>query len=66
MPPFADGLIDQQELDSLVRYVLELREEPDRGGLDLGRVGPVTEGFVAWVVGLGILVLVIRLTGTRT
>ena len=66
MPPFAEGLIDQQELDSLVRYVLELREQPDRGGLDLGRVGPVTEGFVAWVVGLGILVLVIRLTGTRT
>jgi quinol---cytochrome-c reductase cytochrome c subunit len=66
MPPFAEGLIDQHELDSLVRYVLELREPPDPGGLDLGRVGPVTEGFVAWVVGLGILVLVIRFTGTRT
>jgi ubiquinol-cytochrome c reductase cytochrome c subunit len=66
MPPFPEGLVDQQELDSLVRYVLVLREEPDPGGLDLGRVGPVTEGFVAWVVGLGILVLVIRFTGTRT
>lgn len=65
MPPFPEELIDQRELDSLVRYVLELREEPDPGGLDLGRVGPVTEGFVAWVVGLGILVLVIRFTGTR-
>lgn len=66
MPPFAEGLIDQHELDSLARYVLELREAPDPGGLGLGRVGPVTEGFVAWVLGLGILVLVIRLTGTRT
>ncbi|HEV8681346.1 MAG TPA: c-type cytochrome [Actinomycetota bacterium] len=66
MPPFTEGLIDQQELDSLVRYVFELREAPDPGGFDLGRVGPVTEGFVAWVLGLGILLLVIRLTGTRT
>jgi ubiquinol-cytochrome c reductase cytochrome c subunit len=66
MPPFGEGIIDQHELDSLARYVLELRTTPNPGGLDLGRVGPVVEGFVAWVVGLGILVLVVRLTGTRT
>ncbi|MGH2573670.1 MAG: cytochrome bc1 complex diheme cytochrome c subunit [Actinomycetota bacterium] len=66
MPPFAEGLMDQHELDSLVRYVLDLREAPNPGGLDLGRVGPVVEGFVAWILGLGILVLVIRFTGTRT
>jgi ubiquinol-cytochrome c reductase cytochrome c subunit len=66
MPPFAEELIDQHELDSLVRYVMDLRTESNPGGLDLGRVGPVVEGFVGWVVGLGLLLLVIRLTGTKT
>lgn len=66
MPPFTDKLIDQHELDSLVRYVMDLRTESNPGGLDLGRVGPVVEGFVGWVVGLGLLLLVIRLTGTKT
>jgi ubiquinol-cytochrome c reductase cytochrome c subunit len=66
MPPFSDQLIDQRELNSLVRYVMDLRTESNPGGLDLGRVGPVVEGFVGWVVGLGLLLLVIRLTGTKT
>jgi ubiquinol-cytochrome c reductase cytochrome c subunit len=66
MPPFAEELIDQHELDSLVRHVMALRTESNPGGLDLGRVGPVVEGFVGWVVGLGLLLLVIRLTGTKT
>jgi ubiquinol-cytochrome c reductase cytochrome c subunit len=66
MPPFTDELIDQHQLDSLVRYVMDLRTESNPGGLDLGRVGPVVEGFVGWVVGLGLLLLVIRLTGTKT
>jgi hypothetical protein len=26
----------------------------------IGRVGPVPEGFVAWLAGLGVLVFVIR------
>jgi ubiquinol-cytochrome c reductase cytochrome c subunit len=66
MPPFSEETIDQHELDSLVRYVTDLRTESTPGGLDLGRVGPVVEGFVGWVVGLGLLLLVIRLTGTKT
>jgi ubiquinol-cytochrome c reductase cytochrome c subunit len=64
MPPFTQGQIPQHELDSLVRYVLSLRQATDRGGLGLGHVGPVIEGLVGWVVGLGLLVLVIRLTGS--
>jgi hypothetical protein len=38
---------------------------PNRGGLGLTRVGPVAEGFVGVVIGLGLLLLVIRYTGTR-
>ncbi|HXF37965.1 MAG TPA: c-type cytochrome [Actinomycetota bacterium] len=65
MPPFGPDEIDQRQLDSLARYVTYLRGAPDPGGAALGRVGPVAEGFVGWFVGLGALLVVIRLTGTR-
>jgi ubiquinol-cytochrome c reductase cytochrome c subunit len=66
MPRFDPDIMSQYDLDSLARYVLWLRHPPDRGGFNLGHVGPVAEGFVAWVVGLGALMLVIRAIGTTT
>jgi ubiquinol-cytochrome c reductase cytochrome c subunit len=66
MPPFGELTVTDEDLASLLRYVQELRDAPHPGGVDLGRVGPVVEGFVAWLVGLGALVIAIRLTGTRT
>lgn len=66
MPVFDERVIDEGDMNSLVRYVVSLRSGQDRGGLSLGRVGTVTEGLVGWLFGLGVLVLVIRLTGTRT
>jgi ubiquinol-cytochrome c reductase cytochrome c subunit len=65
MPRFGEEQLDQEELDSLVRYVEHLDDPTDRGGLPLGRVGPVPEGLVAWIVGLGLLLLVARWIGTR-
>jgi len=65
MPRFGTTAIDQHELDSVVRFLLYLREAPNHGGLGLTRIGPVAEGFVGVVVGLGLLLLVIRYTGTR-
>jgi ubiquinol-cytochrome c reductase cytochrome c subunit len=65
MPRFGTTAVDQRDLDSIVRYLLYLRHAPNRGGLGLTRVGPVVEGFVGVVVGLGLLLLVIRYTGSR-
>jgi ubiquinol-cytochrome c reductase cytochrome c subunit len=65
MPRFGETSVDARELDSLVRYLLYLRDVPNYGGLGLGRLGPVAEGFVGIVVGLGLLLLVIRYTGTN-
>ena len=50
---------------SIVRYVEYLRDPEDRGGLGLGHLGPIPEGFVAWVIGLGLIVIGIRWIGTR-
>ena len=66
MPKFGDRVIDAADLDAVVRYVVFLQHAPDRGGLSLGHEGPVIEGFVAWLLGLGLLVVAIRLIGTTT
>jgi ubiquinol-cytochrome c reductase cytochrome c subunit len=65
MPRFGPGLVDDEDLDALVRYVSYLQDPDDRGGLPIGRIGPVIEGAVGWLVGLGILVLFIRWVGTK-
>ena len=66
MPLFGDQQIDGRDVASLVRYALSLRDPDDRGGLGLGHVGPVVEGLIGWLLGLGVLLLVVRLTGTAT
>ncbi len=54
MPEFGT-VFDDEELDDLVAYVQYLDQPEDVGGLSLGRVGPIPEGFVTWVVGIGAL-----------
>jgi len=66
MPKFGPEQLSEQQVDSLARYIVWLRDNGDPGGLGIGRVGPVAEGFVAWVVGLGLLLIVIRLAGTKS
>jgi len=56
MPVFGDGAITPSEKRDVIAYVTGTRAEPNPGGLSLGRVGPVTEGLVAWIGGLGLLV----------
>lgn len=65
MPAFNEEQLDQQQLDSVVLFVTQLQDPVDRGGFALGRVGPVPEGLVAWLVGLGVIVVAIRWIGTR-
>ena len=66
MPRFDESTIDQETMNSLVRYVVFLRDPDDRGGSGLSHVGPLIEGFVAITIGLGVIVLVTRYTGTRS
>ena len=54
---------DQDDQDAIVAYVLFLQDAPSPGGVPLGGFGPVTEGFVAVFVGLGVFVLVARFVG---
>lgn len=65
MPVFGSDALDDEQVTSVVRYVQYLRKPDDRGGLGLGHLGPIPEGFVAWVVGLGAMLMAVRWIGTK-
>jgi ubiquinol-cytochrome c reductase cytochrome c subunit len=65
MPVFGPDALPEAQVNSIVRYVQQLQRPRDRGGLALGHIGPIAEGFIAWVVGLFLLVVFVRWTGTR-
>ena len=56
MPVFSDKTITPEEKLSIIKWIKAAEKEPNLGGASLGRVGPVTEGLLAWVLGLGILI----------
>lgn len=56
MPVFNDDNLSAEEKQDVIAFLKELEEQPRPGGLELGRVGPVSEGAVSWVVGIGALV----------
>jgi len=58
MPVFNDLTVTPQEKRDIIAYVTTVRAEPNPGGFSLGRVGPVTEGLVAFLGLLFFMVLV--------
>ncbi len=65
MPVFGANSFSQQDVNDIAAYVEYLRNNPSPGGLAIGEIGPVPEGFVAFVVGLTIVLLIIRFVGRR-
>jgi len=57
MPVFSDSTVTPDQKRAIIRYVTQTRSEPNPGGFSLGRVGPVTEGIVGWLAGLGLVIL---------
>jgi len=56
MPVFADTTLDSESKRDIIAYLDTINEAPSPGGLALGSLGPVSEGLVAWVVGLSALI----------
>ena len=66
MPRFGPGEISSAQVDSIARYVQSTDHPQDPGGWSIGRVGPITEGMVAWLLAIVALLIVARLLGERT
>ena len=58
MPVFSDGALSPQAKRDIIAFITQTRVEPNPGGFSLGRTGPVTEGLVIFLGGLGFLVLI--------
>jgi ubiquinol-cytochrome c reductase cytochrome c subunit len=65
MPKFTERQLDDQELDSIIRYVELTKQPDDRGGWGIGNLGPVPEGMVAWLVAGSALVGIALVIGGR-
>jgi ubiquinol-cytochrome c reductase cytochrome c subunit len=65
MPVFGDGQLTPQDKLDIIAFVKKTHAQADPGGFGLGRLGPVPEGLVAWLVGTGLLVLATLWIGAR-
>jgi ubiquinol-cytochrome c reductase cytochrome c subunit len=57
MPVFDDATLTPQNKRDIIAYVTQTRSEANPGGFSLGRIGPVTEGLVAFLGLLFFMVL---------
>ncbi|MDQ4039100.1 MAG: cytochrome c [Actinomycetota bacterium] len=65
MPVFGDNQLTPEEKRSIINYVQTLDESVDPGGLNIGRAGPVPEGVVIWLVGMGLLLIGVFWIGSK-
>ncbi|MEN9740515.1 MAG: menaquinol-cytochrome c reductase, cytochrome subunit [Actinomycetota bacterium] len=58
MPVFSDMNISPEEKRDIIAYLQYMDENGSVGGLDLGALGPVSEGLFVWIFALGGLVAI--------
>ena len=67
MPHFSPGNITDTEARDIAAYVTGVLQHPNNpGGVGLGGIGPVGEGFVGLLIGVGVLMVVCFWIGDRT
>jgi ubiquinol-cytochrome c reductase cytochrome c subunit len=65
MPVFGDNQITPDQKAAITNYIQTIKEEGNPGGAGIGRIGPVSEGLVIWVVGVGALLFGIFWMGSK-
>jgi ubiquinol-cytochrome c reductase cytochrome c subunit len=66
MPVFSDNQLTPNEKKEILSYIQTLKASKDPGGNGLDRIGPVSEGLVIWILGIGALMIVILWIGAKT
>jgi ubiquinol-cytochrome c reductase cytochrome c subunit len=66
MPVFSDNELTTEQKQAITNYVQTLKAQKDPGGTGIGRLGPVPEGLVIWVVGIGAIMLMILWIGAKS
>jgi ubiquinol-cytochrome c reductase cytochrome c subunit len=66
MPRFTPGQLSDEDISAIATYVRYLATEPQTyGGAVMGYLGPISEGAVSALIGVGFLFWVIYFTGTK-
>jgi ubiquinol-cytochrome c reductase cytochrome c subunit len=65
MPVFGNNQLSESQASAIAHYVQFLHYPTDPGGLGIGHFGPVAEGFVGIIIGLGALLVASRWIGNR-
>jgi ubiquinol-cytochrome c reductase cytochrome c subunit len=66
MPVFSNNQLTPDQKKAIISYIQSLKSMKDPGGLGLDRIGPVSEGLVIWVAGIGLLMGVILWIGAKS
>ncbi len=56
MPVFDDKNINEEGKASIVKYLKTFESQPNVGGMNLGNLGPVSEGLFIWIFGLVLMI----------
>lgn len=66
MPKFPASQISNAQLNSIIRFVLSLKNHDDnRGGWRIGNTGPIPEGLVTWWIAVPLLIIACMAVGRR-
>jgi ubiquinol-cytochrome c reductase cytochrome c subunit len=66
MPKFSDRQLTPQEKQDIIAYITSVQNgNNDPGGDGLGGLGPISEGFIVWVVGIAALIGVTLWIGAK-
>jgi ubiquinol-cytochrome c reductase cytochrome c subunit len=57
MPVFNDDVLRPEDKKAIIAYLNDLHSRPNQGGLNLGGLGPVSEGLWGWIIGIGGLIV---------
>jgi len=66
MPVFSDNQLTPDEKRAIVTYIQTMKASRDPGGSGIDRIGPVSEAIVAWVGGVGAVVVAILWIGAKS
>ena len=66
MPVFSDNQLTTEQKQAITNYIQTLKTAKDPGGNAIGRLGPLPEGIVIWLVGIGAIMLMILWIGAKS
>ncbi|MGH3796344.1 MAG: cytochrome bc1 complex diheme cytochrome c subunit [Pseudonocardiaceae bacterium] len=66
MPKFSDRQLTPQEKQDIIAYIKSVTgQHNDPGGYAIGGYGPISEGAIAWIVGISALVAITLWVGAK-